>query len=65
MWHGSPAFCDRAFLCALSAYHSIDQTNDKPDRFDEGSPDHEARHNLHGKPKSDQNEVAELKRLGS
>ena len=54
-----------AFSCALSARRQSDEPNRKPDGLEESSPDHKARHNLHGKPESNQNEVARLKRFGS
>jgi hypothetical protein len=41
------------------------EPDDHSECLEEGSPDHEARYKLHGKPERHQNEVAKLKRFGS
>src|SRR3954449_1446003 len=50
---------------ALSAHHKVGEPDHHPECLEEGDPDHEARHKLHGKPERHQNEAAKRKRFGS
>jgi len=52
-------------VARLPAHHNVGEPDDHPNCFEEGGPDHEARHKLHGKPDRTQNEVAKLKRFVS
>ena len=61
----STARLARELSVCLSAHHKVGEPDDHPDCFEEGGPDHEARHKLHGKPERPQNEVAKLKWFGS
>ena len=62
---GAPLFATGLFLRTLSGHLSGDQPDDKSDSLQESGPDHEARHDLHGKPEGNQNKVTKLKRFGS
>src|SRR5689334_24306626 len=61
----APLFATGLFLRTLSGHPSVDQPDDKSDSLQESGPDHEARHDLHGKPEGNQNKVTKLKRFGS